>query len=106
MLGGLGLLDAPATDTTAYLWPENVLAWHCWCAVQTQWRTGMAGITGLDYAGVRAWLLDAVPSDEDRRDVWAGITACEHAVLECMAERREREEAQQQTPLAQLPARM
>ena len=30
--------------------------WSAWGALQTQWRVGMGGRTGLDYAGVCAWL--------------------------------------------------
>lgn len=46
---------------TVALWPVNVASWCAWLAVQTQWRhaaVGMAGSrrTGLDYAGVSAWL--------------------------------------------------
>lgn len=46
---------------TVALWPVNVASWCAWMAVQTQWRhasAGMAGAmrTGLDYAGVSAWL--------------------------------------------------
>jgi len=41
-----------------WLWPECLPAWNAWAGVQTQWRhTGMdASATGLDYAGVTAWL--------------------------------------------------
>lgn len=74
---------------TLYLWPCNVPAWNAWNAVQTQWRTGMAGATGLDYAGVRAWLELAGPENPDeRRDVFNGIRACESATLAVWAEQR------------------
>lgn len=40
------------------LWPECGAVWAVWLALQTQWRhAGMGGHpTGLDYAGVTAWL--------------------------------------------------
>jgi hypothetical protein len=42
-----------------FLWPCNVPTWLHWQEVQTQWRVGgMGGATGLDYAGVRAYLDD------------------------------------------------
>lgn len=41
-----------------YLWPENLLAWNLWHRLQTQWRVGMAGREGLDYAGVSTYLRD------------------------------------------------
>ena len=39
------------------LWPENVASVDLFLAVETQWRVGMGGATGLDYAGVRAAML-------------------------------------------------
>lgn len=86
-----------------YLWPDNVTAWQCWCAVQTQWRVGMSGATGLDYAGVRALLDEEGLSGDERRAVFAGIRACEGAVLEVWAEQREQREAEDQRPLQQAP---
>lgn len=66
-----------------YLWPDNVEAWQCWLDVQTQWRMGMSGRTGLDYAGVRAYLEVAEP--EDAKGVFEGIRACEQAVMDVWA---------------------
>lgn len=37
-----------------FLLPECVPAFDLFMAVQTQWRVGPLGPTGLDYAGVRA----------------------------------------------------
>lgn len=84
----LGVADV---ERTGYLWPDNVVAWHAWQSVQTQWRAGMAGATGLDYAGVRAALDELGLAGDERRDVWRGIQAAERATLEVWAERRERE---------------
>lgn len=28
---------------------ENLPVWKLWCSLRTQWRTGVAGATGLDY---------------------------------------------------------
>lgn len=69
--------------------------WDVWCDVQTQWRHGMSGATGLDYAGVRAHLdeLGLVPGDE-RRDIYNGIRAAERATLEARAEREASEPKQ------------
>lgn len=54
-LAAFGLrLDAPAPQLEPFhLWPEHVPALVLWTAVQTQWRHGFDGPTGLDYAGVR-----------------------------------------------------
>ncbi len=79
---------APA-PRTLYLWPCNVTAWRCWQGVRTQWRDGMGGRTGLDYAGVRAYLDLMGLRGADRRDAFAGIQACEAATLQAWAEQRE-----------------
>ena len=89
----LGLLDRQEPERVAYLWPDNVRAWSCWQGVQTQWRVGMGGATGLDYAGVRAFLDEQDLQRDERREVFAGIQACERATLDVWAEQRERDEA-------------
>ena len=71
-----------------YLWPCNVHTWQCWCAVQTQWRTGGAGREGLDYTGVRVWLDEAGLCGDERRNIFKGIQAAEVATLEAWAEQR------------------
>lgn len=76
----------------AYLWPDCVRAWGCWMGVQTQWRVGMAGATGLDYAGVRAF-LDEQDLGDERLEVFSCIQACERATLDVWAEQRERDQA-------------
>lgn len=71
-----------------WLWPENVQAWHHWCEVQTQWNVGMGGATGLDYAGVRAYLQISVPKRKARTEVFEGIRAAERATLEVWDQQR------------------
>lgn len=79
---------ASQADAPIYLWPCNVLAWQVWGAVQSQWRNGVAGREGLDYAGVRAYLDEAGLRGDERRDVFNGIQAAERASLEAWAEQR------------------
>jgi hypothetical protein len=89
-------LQAPEPEV-AYLWPDNVQAWNHWQSVQTQWRTGMGGSTGLDYAGVRAYLDEAGVQGSERTDTFKGIQAAERASLEVWADQaRERQEQQDQ----------
>lgn len=77
----------------AYLWPCNVGTWAHWLALQTQWRTGgMRGSTGLDYAGVRAYLDEEGLHGDERADVWRGVRAAEEGTLQGWALR------EQQTP--------
>lgn len=81
-----------------YLWPDCRVAWRHWEAVQTQWRVGMAGATGLDYAGVRAYLEEQrFTSRAERREVFACICAAEVATLEAQAECREQKPARAST---------
>ena len=80
---------AVANEDEVYLWPETVPIWNHWQEVQTQWRTGMAGATGLDYAGVMAY-LGAVESDEEiRREAFSAIREAERAVLSAWAAKKE-----------------
>lgn len=80
---------APADSGDVYLWPCNVTAWHCWCAVQTQWRAGFNGATGLDYAAVLGYLQTVARQRGRRlRDVFQAIQAAERAVLDVWADRR------------------
>lgn len=102
-IAALGLLDQPDDERVVYLWPDNVLAWRCWQGVQTQWRVGMGGATGLDYAGVRAFLDEQQLAGDERRDVFAGIQACERATLDVWAEQRERDEADRSAASAAPP---
>ena len=84
------MLAAGSADAAevVYLWPCNVIAWQCWSSVQTQWRHGMGGATGLDYAGVRAYLDELGYVGEERRALFSGICAAELATLQGWAEVR------------------
>lgn len=65
-LAAFSLVEEPGegctskTDEPCYLWPCNIRAFNVWMEIQTQWRTssdmGGSTRTGLDYAGVTAWL--------------------------------------------------
>lgn len=83
--GGLAAADAGATH---YLWPVNVGVWQLWQSLQTQWRIGPAGATGLDYAAVRSMLDEQGLDGAARRDAWSGICAAEEAVLAVLDEQR------------------
>lgn len=74
-----------------YLWPCNVLAWDVWLSVQTQWRVGMGGRDGLDYAAVGYTMREVLRIRPSRRwrEIWAGLQAMEHAVLKAWGEMRD-----------------
>lgn len=51
----------------------------------------MNGATGLDYAGVTAYLVAVEPDEGARREAFECLRAAERAVLEEWAERARRE---------------
>ncbi len=58
--------------------------------MQTQWRVGgMGGATGLDYAGVRAYLTGALRKRKKREQVFDGIRAAEAGTLLALSEKAE-----------------
>ena len=75
-------------DKELWLWPENRPVWELWLAVQTQWRVGMAGATGLDYSAVAAVMhLQGVPRKE-RPELLALLRVLEGEALEYWAQQR------------------
>ncbi|WP_310794115.1 DUF1799 domain-containing protein [Cupriavidus plantarum] len=48
-LAGFGLTPADYPRPVVDLWPDNALAFHVFCRMATQWRTGFRGAIGLDY---------------------------------------------------------
>jgi len=84
-----GGAEAAVRDEPFYLWPEHVAALQLWGAVQTQWRVGMAGPTGLDYVGVEALLRLRGIRGRERVERFAELQAMERAALEEWARRRD-----------------
>lgn len=69
-------------DEEFALWPECLPVFNFWNAVQTQWRVGMNGATGLDYQGVEACMsMRAIPKKE-RPELFALVQAMERAALD------------------------
>lgn len=80
--------EAGDTDTAFAVWPENWETVLAFLACSTQWRTGMAGPTGLDYAGVEALLRLNGYAGKERRELFEGLQIMEQAALSAMAKRR------------------
>lgn len=61
------------------MWPENWAALDLFLLCQTQWRTGPAGLLGLDYGAVLAmanlWSVDHV------RETMTDVQIIEAAIL-------------------------
>ena len=70
---------------------------HVFMAMQTQWRVGMAGATGLDY-GVLPAVMDMMCVDmQERRHVFAKVRVVEAEFLAAGAKRREKMAQQRKT---------
>jgi len=73
------------------LWPENVKTFNIWGQLQTQWRVGAAGATGLDYTAVTAYLRDVVGiKKKDLLERFEEIRAMEIATLNEWAKQQEK----------------
>lgn len=72
------------------IWPENWTSVIVFNSAMTQWRYGVNGPTGLDYA-VLPLLMDwAGVDDSDRSRVFTNVRLMEMDAIELMAERRKR----------------
>lgn len=92
-LAAFGLVRAAADDEDAdetiqnepgevfYLLPEHQQVLRVWNDLDTQWRTGLMGRTGLDYTAVRAHLqLVGIPRKQ-HAELHAQLRIMEHAAL-------------------------
>ncbi len=79
-----GIAESAVTE----IWPENLAAFEAFGGMLTQWRTGMSGPTGLDYAVLPAVLdLQDVPPSA-RRQMFDDIRLMEAAALEAMRKKK------------------
>lgn len=87
-LARFGLLATDLDVTTVDVWPDNLPALNVLIAMATQWRTGMAGPTGLDYAALPpVFRLLSIP-----RSLWPDTFEClrvmESEALKIMSEKK------------------
>ncbi|WP_255555750.1 DUF1799 domain-containing protein [Pseudoxanthomonas sp. PXM05] len=76
--------DFPELDDEFGVWPDNVPAVNTFVAMQTQWRTGFAGATGLDYAAMPAVLSLLGIATELHPDTFEGLRCMETRALDLM----------------------
>jgi len=81
-VAGLTLEDLAADAVE--IWPENLRAYELFCAMDTQWRIGMAGPTGLDYAALPMALRMIGAARADWQQLMADIRVMESAALQAM----------------------
>jgi len=80
---GIALPDLPAApDEDFCVWLENWPTVEMFLRVQTQWRTSMGGVIGLDYAAV-AWVLKLY-GIEDQRSLLEDLQVMEAAAMRVM----------------------
>jgi hypothetical protein len=70
------------------IWPENLAPFEVFSAMQTQWRTGMAGPTGLDYAALPVVMDLQHIATKDRPDVFGALQVMESEALKTFSEQQ------------------
>ena len=69
------------------VWAENWLAVQVFAALQTQWRIGMHGATGLDYAVLPTVMSLHGVKKSRRAELFAAIRVMETEALTVFAEK-------------------
>lgn len=70
--------------TSVEIWPENYQAYLLFCTMDTQWRIGMSGPTGLDYAALPMALRMIAAPRAEWQQLMADIRVMESAALQAM----------------------
>ena len=79
-----GLTIEEASGPDVEVWPDNLNAVNLFISVSTQWRSGVSGPTGLDYA-VLPYVIERASIDRaDYDQVFADIRVLEESALEIM----------------------
>ena len=81
---GIQLLNPVVTPDHFEVWEENWQVLTIFLQVQTQWRSGMSGLIGLDYGAV-AWVLKLVAAENEQLALLQDLQTMEHAVLSFFA---------------------
>ena len=80
---GVALPDQP--EENFEVWEENWDVLLMWSRIQTQWRTSMGGVIGLDY-GTLAWVF-RLYEVKDQRSLLEDLQVMEAAALAKLNER-------------------
>ena len=70
------------------VWPDNHAAFILFNNLSTQWRIGMGGPTGLDYAAVYPLLDRAAKDPQEWDELFSDIQVMEGAALKQIGETR------------------
>lgn len=74
-------------DEEIGVWPDCWESFECFAAMQTQWRTGMGGSTGLDYVALEPVMRLRGIHRSERKNTFEDIRVMEAAALKVMRDR-------------------
>lgn len=80
--GEINKMRKAAKATEFEVWEENWEIVEMFLRMQTQWRVGMSGVTGLDYASLE-WLCKLY-SVKDPAFLFEGLQLMEVTALSCL----------------------
>jgi hypothetical protein len=86
-LAAAGLTAEDFECEAVEIWPENQRAYFLFLDLQTQWRVGMGGATGLDYLVLFAKLDRMKAPADEAEELEQDIRVMEHEALRVMSER-------------------
>lgn len=78
----------PAEPEAVEVFPENWMPMQVFFGMQTQWRVGMNGATGLDYAALPVVENRLGVKKKDRAEVFEALQVLEGEMLAAWAEQR------------------
>jgi len=81
--------DFDESDMVIEVWECNADAFYVFEAMGSQWRVGMAGATGLDYAAMPVVMDMVGVRKKHRAEVFASVRIMEQVALESLAEKKE-----------------
>lgn len=69
------------------MWPDNWMALSVFLDMDTQWRVGAVGPTGLDYSALEPVMRLQGVRKRDRQDIFAAVRVMEAEALKVMREK-------------------
>ncbi len=66
------------------IWPDNELTVEVFQMLDTQWRSGMGGPTGLDYGALPVIYDTLEIAPHERRGLFAGLRVMEREALDAI----------------------
>ena len=82
----MAALAARGGERVVEVWPDNHAAFNLFNTIGTQWRVGMGGATGLDYAAVYPLLDRAAKDPQEWDEMFSDIQVMEGAALKQMSD--------------------